>query len=150
MAEEFDPLKLENQLCFPLYACSKEIVRRYAPLLEPLDLTYTQYITMMLMWEYRQMTVKDLGDKLWLDSGTMTPVLKKLEAKGYIRRERSTKDERSVTAILTDEGMALREKALQIPAKLGSCVRLDVQEMVQLHLLLHKIMAGFEQEASGD
>ena len=147
MAEEFDPLKLENQLCFPLYACSKEIVRRYAPLLEPLDLTYTQYITMMLMWEHRQMTVKDLGDKLWLDSGTMTPVLKKLEAKGYIRRERSTKDERSVTAILTDEGMALREKALQIPAKLGSCVRLDVQEMVQLHLLLHKIMAGFEQEA---
>ena len=150
MAEEFDPLKLENQLCFPLYACSKEIVRRYAPLLEPLDLTYTQYITMMLMWEYRQMTVKDLGDKLWLDSGTMTPVLKKLEAKGYIRRERSTKDERSVAAVLTDEGMALREKALQIPAKLGSCVRLDVQEMVQLHLLLHKIMAGFEQEASGD
>ena len=147
MAEEFDPLKLENQLCFPLYACSKEIVRRYAPLLEPLDLTYTQYITMMLMWEHRQMTVKDLGDKLWLDSGTMTPVLKKLEAKGYIRRERSTKDERSVTAILTDEGMALREKALQIPAKVGSCVRLDVQEMVQLHLLLHKIMAGFEQEA---
>ena len=147
MAEEFDPLKLENQLCFPLYACSKEIVRRYAPLLEPLDLTYTQYITMMLMWEYRQMTVKDLGDKLWLDSGTMTPVLKKLEAKGYIRRERSTKDERSVAAVLTDEGMALRDKALQIPAKLGSCVRLDVQEMVQLHLLLHKIMAGFEQEA---
>ena len=150
MAEEFDPLKLENQLCFPLYACSKEIVRRYAPLLEPLDLTYTQYITMMLMWEHRQMTVKDLGDKLWLDSGTMTPVLKKLEAKGYIRRERSTKDERSVAAVLTDEGMALREKALQIPAKVGSCVRLDVQEMVQLPLLLHKIMAGFEQEASGD
>ena len=150
MAEEFDPLKLENQLCFPLYACSKEIVRRYAPLLEPLDLTYTQYITMMLMWEHRQMTVKDLGDKLWLDSGTMTPVLKKLEAKGYIRRERSTKDERSVTAVLTDEGMALREKALAVPAKVGSCVRLDVQEMVQLHLLLHKIMAGFEQEAAAD
>ena len=96
------------------------------------------------------MTVKDLGDKLWLDSGTMTPVLKKLEAKGYIRRERSTKDERSVAAILTDEGMALREKALAIPAKVGSCVRLDVQEMVQLHLLLHKIMAGFEQEAAAD
>ena len=88
-------LKLENQLCFPLYACSKEIVRRYKPFLDPLDLTYTQYITMMVLWEKKAVTVKELGEKLYLDSGTLTPVLKKLESKGYLTRERSGKDEQN-------------------------------------------------------
>ncbi|MBQ7357485.1 MAG: MarR family transcriptional regulator, partial [Clostridia bacterium] len=99
---KYDALKLENQLCFPLYAAAREVVKRYRPYLDELDLTYTQYITMMVMWEQKEITVKALGDKLFLDSGTMTPVLKSLEANGYVVRKRSTSDERSVTVILTD------------------------------------------------
>lgn len=95
MADKYDLLKLENQLCFPLYACSKEIVRRYKVYLDKLDLTYTQYIVMMVMWEDKELNVKELGDKLFLDSGTLTPVLKKLESKGYVTRERSKIDERT-------------------------------------------------------
>ena len=96
MADKYDSLKLENQLCFPLYACSKEIVRRYKVYLDKLDLTYTQYIVMMVMWEDKELNVKELGDKLFLDSGTLTPVLKKLESKGYVTRERSKIDERTI------------------------------------------------------
>ena len=91
--EEFDNLKLENQLCFPLYACSKEIIKRYKPFLGAIDLTYTQYITMMVLWDKKELTVKDLGKCLFLDSGTLTPLLKKLETKGYIDRKRSADDE---------------------------------------------------------
>ncbi len=94
--DKYDSLKLENQLCFPLYACSKEITRRYKPFLSKLDLTYTQYITMMVLWETRELSVKELGDKLFLDSGTLTPLLKKLESKGYLTRNRSVKDERNL------------------------------------------------------
>jgi len=140
--DEFDALKLENQLCFPLYACSKEIIRRYKPYLDPLDLTYTQYITLLVLWEEQDVSVKKLGDMLYLDSGTMTPVLKKLEAKGYITRTRSTEDERSVCVGLTAEGEALKERAKNIPMQLGSCVRLTAKEAVQLHRLLHKILDG--------
>ena len=92
--EKYDVLKLENQICFPLYACSKEIVRKYKPFLDEIDLTYTQYITMMVMWEHKEMSVKDLGEYLYLDSGTLTPVLKKLEQKGYVTRARDVQDER--------------------------------------------------------
>ncbi len=98
---DYPQLKLDSQLCFPLYAASKEIVRRYKPLLDPLDLTYTQYIVMMVLWESGSCTVTELGEKLWLDSGTLTPVLKKLESKGYIRRKRSALDERCLTKTLT-------------------------------------------------
>ena len=94
--KEFDLLKLENQLCFPLYACSKEIIKKYKPFLDKLDLTYTQYITMLVLWEEKNINVKTLGDKLLLDSGTLTPLLKKLEEKGYIERKRSIKDERKL------------------------------------------------------
>ena len=104
MADNYDSLKLENQICFPLYACSKEIVRRYKPFLDELDLTYTQYIAMLVMWEHKQINVKNMGRLLFLDSGTLTPVLKKLEQKGYILRTRSSKDERMVIANITEKG----------------------------------------------
>lgn len=141
---EFDPLKLENQLCFPLYACSKEVIRRYKPYLDPLDLTYTQYITLMVLWEKKSVSVKELGGCLFLDSGTMTPVLKKLECKGYITRARSQEDERNVIVTLTERGMTLREEALSIPLQLGACVPLSPEEAVQLHGLLHKLMSGLK------
>jgi DNA-binding MarR family transcriptional regulator len=133
-------LKLENQLCFPLYACSKEIIRRYKPFLDPLDLTYTQYIALMVLWEKKSVTVKALGDCLYLDSGTMTPVLKKLESKGYISRTRSTEDERSVVVSLTEKGEALKEQAMHIPGQLDECVKLTREEAAQLHSLLYKTL----------
>ena len=111
-SHKYDTLKLEYQLCFPLYATAKEIIRKYKPFLEELDLTYTQYITMMVMWERKSINVKTLGECLYLDSGTMTPVLKKLEIKGYIQREKSSDDERVLNIILTKKGMQLQEKAV--------------------------------------
>ena len=146
MAQQYEQLKLENQLCFPLYACAKEIVRRYQPSLEPLDLTYTQYLVMMALWEYEQQTVKELGQRLWLDSGTLTPVLKKLEAKGYVTRRRSESDERSVVIGVTEEGRALCDRAAQVPFEVGSCVKLSAKEAVELHTLLYRLLAGMEEE----
>lgn len=140
MPKNYDPLLLENQLCFPLYACSKEIVRRYKPFLDELDLTYTQYITMMVMWEQRCTTVKDLGNRLFLDSGTLTPVLKELEHKGFVTRERSAEDERVLIVKATDSGMALRDKVLGVPGKVASCVNLDPHEAAELYRLLNKVM----------
>lgn len=136
----YDMLKLENQLCFPLYACAKEIVRKYKPFLDPLDLTYTQYIAMMVMWETKKITVKELGERLYLDSGTMTPVLKKLEAKGYITRERSPKDERSVIISITKLGEELKKSAAVVPEKMGGCVSLTADESVELYRLLYKLL----------
>lgn len=136
----YDALKLENQLCFPLYACAKEIVRKYTPLLDRLDLTYTQYITMMALWEHESICVKELGKLLYLDSGTLTPLLKKLEGKGYILRKRSTDDERSVTVSLTEKGVALKQDAADIPMQLAGCVALSQDEAVMLHSILHKIL----------
>ena len=142
MDEKYAHLRLGNQLCFPLYACAKEIVRRYKPLLDPLDLTYTQYIAMMVLWEKKELTVKELGDCLWLDSGTLTPVLKKLESKGYLTRRRSDSDERSVVLSLTSEGLALQDRAAAIPAQAGGCIRLDAEEAGQLYALLYKVLDG--------
>ena len=102
-----ESLKLENQLCFPLYACAKEIVRRYTPLLEPLGLTYTQYIAMMVMWEHKSISVRDMGKLLFLDSGTLTPMLKKMEKAGWIQRKRSERDERMVILTITARGEEL-------------------------------------------
>ncbi|WP_274969260.1 MarR family winged helix-turn-helix transcriptional regulator [Lachnoanaerobaculum orale] len=141
MAGKYDSLKLENQLCFPLYACSKEIVRRYKTYLDKLDLTYTQYIVMMVMWEEKELNVKELGDKLFLDSGTLTPVLKKLEAKGYVTRERSKIDERTLIVTLTDSGKELREMAVDIPAGMRGCLKLSDEEMLQLRTMLGKILS---------
>lgn len=140
MDNEFNQLKLDNQLCFPLYACSKAVVRQYKQYLDPLDLTYTQYITMMAMWENRQSTVKELGELLFLDSGTLTPVLKKLESKGYIKRCRSKEDERNLCITLTEEGDNLKYKAKDIPEKMSGCIHLPKEEAAILYKLLHKIM----------
>ena len=118
--EKYESLKLCNQVCFPLYACSKEIIRKYKPFLDEIDLTYTQYITMMVLWEKKSVNVKTLGECLYLDSGTLTPVLKKLESKGYINRERSNEDERNLVVSITKEGEDLRDKAISIPSKMGS------------------------------
>ena len=136
----YDSLKLENQLCFPLYVCSKEIIRKYKPFLDELDLTYTQYITMMAMWEKKELTVKELGSCLYLDSGTLTPVLKKLEEKNYIIRNRSKEDERNLIVSITDTGEALKERAAQIPEKLSACVNMGPEEAGQLYKLLYKLL----------
>ena len=111
MSDKYDVLKLENQLCFPLYACSKEIVRKYKPFLDEIDLTYTQYISMMVLWEHKAMNVKQMGEYLYLDSGTLTPVLKKLEQKGYVTRQRDESDERILNVTITEKGEKLKEKA---------------------------------------
>ena len=137
---KYDCLLLDHQLCFPLYACSKEIIRRYKPMLDELDLTYTQYITMMAMWEHTEMNVKELGKCLFLDSGTLTPVLKKLEAKGYIHRGRSRTDERNLEVTITEEGMKLRERAMAVPAQMACCVELTQEEAQTMHTLFYKIL----------
>ncbi len=140
--DKYQSLKLENQICFPLYACSKEIIRRYKPFLDEIDLTYTQYITMMVMWELKSVNVKTLGENLYLDSGTLTPVLKKLESKGYITRERSNEDERNLVVTITESGEALKDKAVCIPGKIGGCVSLTVEETKTLYSLLYKIIGN--------
>ena len=144
--EKYECLKLENQMCFPLYVCAKEVVKRYKPYLDEIDLTYTQYITMMVFWEHKEMNVKELGAYLFLDSGTLTPVLKKLEQKGYITRKRSETDERVLNVAITQAGEALKEKAVEIPAKVGGCVKLDEEEAMQLYVLLRKLLGTFETE----
>lgn len=136
----YDVLKIENQLCFPLYAASKEIVRKYKPFLDELDLTYTQYITMMVMWEQKEMNVKKLGEYLYLDSGTLTPVLKKLEGKGYLSRQRHKKDERNLCVSITKEGEALRERAVIVPQQMGQCIHLEEGEGKELYRLLYKVL----------
>ena len=140
--DKYNCLKLENQLCFPLYACSKEVIRRYKPYLDKLDLTYTQYIAMMVMWEKKEVTVKELGQCLYLDSGTLTPVLKKLEEKNYVVRNRSKEDERNLIVSITQEGENLKEQAVQIPASLRACVNVEPQEAQELYRLLYKLLDG--------
>lgn len=136
----YDAIKLEKQLCFPLYACSREIIKKYRPFLDKLDLTYTQYIAMMVLWEYGSVSVKELGKKLFLDSGTLTPVLKSLESKGFISRKRSENDERVLIAEITDNGIKLKDEAVKIPSKIGSCVSLSQDEASTLYGLLYKIL----------
>ena len=140
MSDKYDCLKLKSQLCFPLYACSKEIIRRYKPFLDKFDLTYTQYITMMALWENESMNVRELGLVLFLDSGTLTPVLKKLESKGYLERKRSKEDERNLIVTVTEKGWELREEALSIPGSMSSCVNLEPEEASELYRLLYKVL----------
>ena len=140
-ADRYATLRLENQLCFPLYAASREVIRHYRPHLDALDLTYTQYITMMVLWAEREISVKLLGQRLYLDSGTLTPLLKSLEAKGFVTRTRSESDERIVLVRLTDAGLALQEKALSVPAGMRSCMRLTEDEAATLYKLLYKLLA---------
>ena len=139
-----DALKLDNQLCFPLYVCSKEVVRRYKPYLDELDLTYTQYITMMAMWEHKSLNVGALGDYLYLDSGTLTPLLKKLEQKGYVVRKRSEEDERSLIVTITPAGEELKKKAADIPQRIGKCFEISPEDSGELYRILHKLMATWK------
>ena len=145
MTDKYDALKLRNQICFPLYVCSKEIVKAYKPYLDELDLTYTQYITMMVMWEHKELRVKEVGRYLFLDSSTLTPLLKRLEEKGYVKRRRSTEDERDLIVTITDSGEALKEKAVTIPEKLGACVDLDPQKAQALYTQLYEIIGKLAQ-----
>ena len=133
-------LKLENQLCFPLYACSKEVVRRYAPHLEKLGLTYTQYLVMMALWEYGNMSVSELGERLYLDSGTLTPLLKKLATRGLVVRERSESDGRRVDIALTDEGRALKAQAREVPVAMGACLDISAEDAATLVRILRKVL----------
>lgn len=144
----YDALKLDNQLCFPLYAASREVIKRYHPYLAELGITYTQYIAMMVLWEEEKISVKELGNRLFLDSGTLTPVLKSLEEKGYVKRRRSTEDERVLIVEATEAGNALRERAVDIPEKIAGCVRLDTEDAMQLYRLLYKVLAAMNGQPS--
>ncbi len=138
--KNYDSLKLENQICFPLYAASRKVTSKYRPILAALDLTYTQYIAMMVLWEFGEVSVKEMGEKLYLDSGTLTPVLKSLEQKGCLTRARSKEDERVLIVSLTEEGKALRDRALEVPAEMAGCVALEKEEAEELYRLLYKII----------
>lgn len=138
--DKYDSLKLEYQICFPLYACAREVVKKYRPYLDEIDLTYTQYIAMMVFWEKGKCSAKELGEKLYLDSGTLTPVLKSLEKKGFVKRVRSIEDERLLMVEITNKGEKMKERAVEIPTKVASCVNLSPQEAVELHKMLYKIL----------
>ena len=138
-------LKLEDQICFPLYAASREIIKQYKPYLDEIDLTYTQYLTMMLLWEHDTMTVKEIGEILYLDSGTLTPLLKKLEGKGYLTRTRSTTDERNLNVALTEVGKSLRERAKDIPQKMAENLSLTDAEKAELSSILQKILKNTDK-----
>lgn len=139
-------LKLENQLCFPLYACAKEVVRKYTPYLKELNLTYTQYIVMLVLWEQQQLAVKDLGKYLYLDSGTLTPLLKKLEFFGFVQRTRDRNDERTVIISVTEAGMNLQEKAVPVQRKLEESLNISLDETKMLYSLLYKILDNLKVE----
>lgn len=145
---DYDPneaLKLSNQLCFPLYAAARRVTGVYTPYLKPLGLTYTQYIVFLVLWEEDHLPVSEIGERLLLDSGTLTPLLKKMEAQGYLTRTRSKQDERSVLVDLTDKGRALKDRAQQIPLQMSRCVRLSVEEGKTLYRLLYKLLAATEE-----
>ena len=150
MNNKDDALLLKNQLCFPLYLCSKEIIRKYNPYLKEIDLTYTQYIVMMYLWQHKKTNVKELGDALWIDSGTLTPLLKKLESKGYLKRERSKVDERNLLVSITDKGEKVKEKARDIPLKIGKCLNLNEEEIKTLYQLTYKILDNLDDKERGD
>lgn len=141
MDNRYDALKIKNQLCFPLYACSREVIKRYKPFLDEIDLTYTQYIAMLVLWEHKSLTVKEIGQYLYLDSGTLTPLLKKLEARGLLTRARSAQDERSLIVTITEAGEELRERALSIPDRMKQSVVLEPEETKTLYHLLYKLLS---------
>ena len=137
----YDCLKLDNQLCFPLYAAAKKVVSLYEPFLKPLHLTYTQYIVLLVLWEEDEINVKALGERIYLDSGTLTPLLRKLEKKSLIRRLKNPSDQRNLIIQLTKEGHFLEEEAKTIPAKVGSCLSLSEKDAVELYRLTHLVLA---------
>ena len=140
MDKKYECLKLSNQLCFPLYACSRETIKLYKPFLDELGLTYTQYITMMVLWEHKAMTVKALGQELFLDSGTLTPLLKKLEEKGLVTRRRSGLDERNLIVTITELGEEMKDRALHIPGEMTKCINLPPEDIRELYRMLHQLL----------
>lgn len=136
----YEKLRLECQLCFPLYVCSKEIIKKYKPFLDPLEITYTEYIAFMALWEKDHISIKELGHMLFLDSGTLTPLLKKMERQGFVTRDRSTTDERTVYINLTQKGIELQDKAANIPEQMGSCLPISFEEAAILQDILHKFL----------
>lgn len=148
--EKLGSLRLEDQICFPLYACSREIIKAYRPHLDRLGLTYTQYITMAVLWEAKEVSVKELGKKLHLDSGTLTPLLKKLERKGYLKRERSRQDERVVIVCITEDGQKLKQQAEGVPqAMLAQMSAFSQSDAKELYRLLYQLM-DFLEKLNGD
>ena len=141
-----DILKLSNQLCFPLYASGKEIVRKYTPLLEEFDLTYTQYIVLLVLWEKDKQTVKEIGEKLYLDSGTLTPLIKKLIQKGLVKKEINKDDEREMLISLTKEANELKKEIVKVPGQIAGCVKLSPEEVATLYSLLYKLLGGFHDQ----
>ena len=139
---QYEALKLENQLCFPLYACAREVVKKYKPFLDDIDLTYTQYVTMMVLWEKPSVTSKEIGERLHLDSGTLTPVIKKLAEKGLVTRARSAEDERNLVVTLTDAGLALRDRAACIPGQMGKCICLSPEDAATLYRILYQLLGS--------
>lgn len=135
-----DSLRIENQLCFPLYVASKEIIRKYKPFLDKYDLTYTQYLVMMVLWEDKEINVKTLGERLFLDSGTLTPLLNKLEKKNYIIKTKLKSDYRNVIVSLSKEGEKLKSKCADIPYEMGKCINLSIDEAKVLYSLLYKVL----------
>lgn len=144
MQDKYDSLLLKNQLCFPIYLCSKEIVRKYTPFLDKLNLTYTQYIVMMYFWEKKNSNVKELSRALLLDPSTLTPLLVKLESKGYIKREKSDVDGRNLNISITKKGMELRDLALSVPGRIRSCIDLSEDEITMLYRIIYKILIKIE------
>ena len=142
--DNYDALKLQNQVCFPLYACSKELVRQYGPYLKELNLTYTQYIVMMVLWERETVSSRELAECLHLDYGTLTPVLKRLDQAGYVSRKRAEEDERLLTISLTETGRALRENAVTIPPAVAECMGLTPEEFGALYALTYKALNHME------
>ena len=146
MEQRYEALRLGNQLCFPVYLCAKELTRRYQPMLDEIGLTYTQYVVMMYLWEVGSASAGDASRTLLLDPSTLTPVLKTLEQKGFLNRTRDPADERSLIITLTESGAALREKALDIPARMGSCLGLSESEARALTGLIGKVLDHLEKE----
>ncbi len=142
---KYDSLTLKNQLCFPIYLASKEIIRKYTPILDKLNLTYTQYIVMMYLWEKKTSNVKEIGKTLLLDSSTLTPLLKKLESKGFITRVRSSEDERNLIIEITEKGMKLRDEALTVPEEISKCISLSEDDAKTLYSLIYKVLMNVEK-----
>ncbi|MBR0161427.1 MAG: MarR family transcriptional regulator [Oscillospiraceae bacterium] len=144
--DPYDCIRLGNQVCFPLYACAKEVVRQYRKPLEDLNLTYTQYIVMMALWEFGGMTEGELGKKVHLDSGTLAPLLKRLEKQGYIQRIRPKDNERKLFLSLTEQGEALKEKAKAVPAAMQGCIPLEREELMLLKSLLDQALIRMNKQ----
>ena len=142
MSVKYDCLRLDHQICFPLYAAARKVTARYTPLFKELGITYTQYIVFMALWEQDDQTVSEICPKLYLDSGTLTPLLKKMEEKGWLKRTRSKEDERIVRITLTEQGWAMREKCLNIPSSVGSCIHLNEKDAADLYRILHLLLEG--------